>query len=684
MQSTSLQNLKHILQQKVSVLPQVGQNRLNLFKKLNIVTIADLILHVPYRYKIRKIEPSVNNIEIGDAIVKKVKIESANITRIRKRPSKIICKSDDRYFQLVYFGAPPAHNIKHIAPGNEVIVTGDVNNIGDYIEIIHPEKIIPANESVNSYAYEPIYNACNGLNSKFIWGCVKNVLMKIPNIPEWLPQDVINKNNWPSFKDCLWNLHNPKNMETVEKAQVFRDRLSFDEALSHQMVMKQIKNNQDKRKKTPLQFKGNLKQKLLKILPFELTDGQKAALHEIEVDLQSNKVTNRLIQGDVGCGKTIVALLSAIDVIESGHQAAIMAPTEVLAQQHYVKLKSLLDPLGIKCTFLAGSLKIKQKRLALKEIESGESNLVIGTHALFQEKVVFNSLKLITIDEQHRFGVKQRQALAQKGDQTSIIMMSATPIPRTLEIALYGDMDVSKIITKPNNRKSIITSSLSVSKVDDLTKSLEKKLEKNEKVYWICPLIEKSEKIDLAHIEYRLEYLNNFYPGKVGVIHGKMKQDEKDKVMDKFSNGDVDILIATTVIEVGIDVGNATLIVIENSENFGLAQLHQLRGRVGRSDLQSHCVLLYSNKVGKTSKFRIETMKKSNDGFYIAEEDLKIRGAGDITGTRQSGALEFKVLDIDTQSLLLEKASYMVNTNIINSDYLMAIFDKSNNLEFSA
>lgn len=657
----------------------IGAKKSKVYKSIGISSIRDLILYMPNKVLIRKINPKFSDIKQSDQISKEVVVVKLDLALNRgsSKPSKIICDSGGEAIHLTYFHAPIPVLSQKFVVGSRLIVSGEANLHYNYVEIIHPTQVVGANEGFKIAQYEPIYPATRGLNSKFINLTIKKVLTRLSVVDEWLPNHVISDYKWPSFNRALNIIHNPKSIDDTQSLLVLaKQRLAFDEVFCQQIKLNQLRNEVKKSPKTSLQFIGSLKNAMINSLSYTLTNAQLRVIAEIERDLQNDRQTSRLIQGDVGAGKTIVALSLMLDAVEAGAQVALMVPTEILALQHYKSISRLVERLDIKCTLLIGGIPAAQKRLIQEKIATGNTNIIIGTHALFQEKVNYKNLRLVIIDEQHRFGVEQRQQLQSKGNEVDLIMMTATPIPRSLEMINYGDMDVSIIDEKPMNRKEIITSTISYQKAAELVSSMEPRLADGEKVYWVCPLIEETEKLDLAHAEQRHRILADRFPGQVGLIHGRMKKPERENEMQKFVDGDYKILVATTVIEVGVDVKDATIMVIENAERFGLSQLHQLRGRVGRGSKQSYCILIYGKMLSKIGQQRLKIMKDSSDGFYIADEDLKLRGAGDIVGTRQSGMLEFRIFDpIDsTHNKLLNTAFNLARSKQNHSDLHLRIF----------
>ncbi len=518
---------------------------------------------------------------------------------------------------------------------------------------------------------EPVYPLTAGLSNQVLNRCISYALDKCPELPEWQDKAFLQQNGWINWKAALKQCHTPQSMADIEPSNPDRMRLAYDELLASQLTLAILRHRQRKNKGRALIGHGKLYEKAFKAVPFSLTDGQKMALSDIREDMQSPSSMLRLIQGDVGSGKTVVGFLAVALAVDAGVQAAFMAPTEILANQHANTLLPLCEAAGIRTAYLSGAIKGKKRTEILDKCKKGEIDLLIGTHALFQNDVAFQDLGLAIIDEQHRFGVKQRLALSEKGQGVDILTLTATPIPRSLTLTAYGDMDVSRIKDKPKGRKPIETKIMSTEKMGELITAVSRKMAQGEQVFWVCPLVEESEKIDLAAAEDRYKDLKAHYGDAVGLVHGRMKADEKDGIMARFKAGEFKILVATTVIEVGVDVPDATIMVIEHAERFGLSQLHQLRGRVGRGDKEGYCLLLYSPPLGEIARQRLETMRRTNDGFEIAEMDLQLRGSGDVLGTRQSGLPEFKFVDLSAHEELLLAARDDANLIMRKDDQLI-------------
>jgi ATP-dependent DNA helicase RecG len=618
----------------------------------------DILYHEPISYNSKKYLPFLSNIYEKDDVILEITAEEYIKPNKKTAPFKVKCHSNIGYIYLNFFKIYPNFIEKNLPIGNKRVISGKIERFNNIWTISHPEYILPIEKIDEIPKNQLIYPLTAKITQKLLTEKIKYILDFVPNYPEWIDKNLIYEKKWPSWQQSLRDLHqfygdnlNPNNIN--------RRRLAFDELLALKIAEKiyHRKNNAKKGQKNL--FNGNLTQKLLENLPFELTKGQKDVFEEIKNDLEGETQMFRLLQGDVGSGKTIIALLSALILAESQRQSALIVPISLLAIQHFENLCQLTKDLNINIALLTSKNTKKQKEKTLEDLKSGKINLIIGTQALIYDDIIFADLGLVIIDEQHRFGVMQRAKLVEKGNNPDILAMSATPIPRSLMIALYGDMKISLLQEKPANRLPIRTQIMSKGKKEQIYDSLHNILAKDQKIYWVCPLVEDSEKLELISLEERYKELEaNFGAEKIAILHGKMKEKEKEQIMADFSdkNGRAKLLLATTVIEVGVDVADATVMVIEHAENFGLAQLHQLRGRVGRSDLESFCILLYDYKLSKNGRKRLEIMKNSNDGFFIAEEDLKMRGFGELVGTRQSGLPEYKIANLAFDYDLLEIA----------------------------
>lgn len=641
----------------VSKVKGIGPKIKKLFNEKKIDTNIDLIFNFPYGLIDRTHCPKLNNLEIGKISTIFVKVKKHNFPRIRRLPNTVQCYDETGEINIVFFNSRENY-IKEILPINgEVIVSGKVNFYKNKYQITNPDYVTSTNNEEKVTKIMPTYASLKGISNKTVNKIYENIIKDIPDVPEWHRDHIIKNNNWLSFKHSLVQLHNPKKIEDLDKNSLAYERISFDEIFSNLLIFAQIKKKIANVYKKPKIFSSDLKLKLIKNLSFTLTKDQETIIKEIDDSLKSNKKMIRLLQGDVGSGKTIISIITGLNVIAAGYQVALMSPTEILATQHLNLIKSLTKEQNINVEILSSGINKKRQIEIKKEVLEGKINFLIGTHSLFQETVSFSNLGLIIIDEQHKFGVKQRISLSDKGGENcDVLLMSATPIPRTLILSTYGDMDISTLKEKPFKKTTIITNIIPENKIPDLINLIKKKIESKQQIYWICPLIEESKKVNLTPVLERFKYLTKYFPENVIVMHGNLKNEEKNIVMKNFLEKKFSILISTTVVEVGVDNPNANMIIIENSERFGLAQLHQLRGRVGRGIENGECILVYSKSISENGKKRLKILKESNDGFYISEQDLKLRGFGDIIGYKQSGQKDFIVADPMYHSHLFELA----------------------------
>ena len=641
----------------VSKVKGIGPKIKKLFNEKKIDTNIDLIFNFPYGLIDRTHCPKLNNLEIGKISTIFVKVRKHNFPRIRRLPNTVQCFDETGEINIVFFNSRENY-IKEILPINsEVIISGKVNFYKNKYQITNPDYATSINNEEKVTKIMPTYASLKGISNKTINKIYENIIKEIPDVPEWHRDHIIKNNKWFSFKDSLIQLHNPKKIEDLDKNSLTYERISFDEIFSNLLIFAQIKKKIATIYKKPKLFSSDQKLKLIKNLPFTLTKDQETIIKEIDDSLKSDKKMIRLLQGDVGSGKTIISIITGLNVVAAGYQVALMCPTEILATQHLNLIRSLTKGQHINVEILSSGINKKRQIEIKKELVEGKINFLIGTHSLFQETVSFSNLGLIIIDEQHKFGVRQRINLSDKGGvNCDVLLMSATPIPRTLILSTYGDMDISTLKEKPFKKTTIVTNIIPEKKIPDLINLIKKKIESDQQIYWICPLIEESTKVNLTPVLERFKYITKFFPENVAVMHGNLKNDEKNIVMKSFLEKKFSILISTTVVEVGVDNPNANTIIIENSERFGLAQLHQLRGRVGRGIENGECILVYSKSISENGKKRLKILKESNDGFYISEQDLKLRGFGDIIGYKQSGQKDFIVADPMFHSHLFELA----------------------------
>ena len=619
----------------------VGQKTANLLKKKRINNIFDLLWKLPKSYTDRSISSKVKDLKIGENQTVTIMPYKYNFPRIRNLPNKVFCKDDTGSLDCIFFNSYEGY-IKKILPiGKEITISGKISYFGNKYQITNPKYISEDSTIIKTKHNQ--YSLTEGITEKIYNNIIKQIIKNLPNLNEWHSKNILKKFDNISWNDAINQLHQPENIGKYKSA--FYKRLAFDEIFSsflvHSEIRKKIKKIKKKEKIINLKEQNNLISKL----KFDLTKDQKKTLLEINQDLESGQKMFRLLQGDVGSGKTIVALISALNVINSGFQVAIMTPTEILARQHFSLAKKIFKS-SINIKLLSSKSEYKEKKDIIKNLYNKKIDLVFGTHAIFQNKIRFKKLGLIIIDEQHKFGVNQRKKLSDKGgDNCDILLMSATPIPRTLTMTIYGDMDLSIIKEKPKLRKDVITYTKLESKIDEIIRFIKKEINFGNQIFWVCPLIEESKKIDHSSAIKKFEYLNKIFPNQVALLHGKTEQDEKETILNKFLNRKYKILVSTTIIEVGIDFPNANIIIIENANKFGLSQLHQLRGRVGRGNKQSTCILMFKSSLTENAKKRLNILKNSNDGFKISEEDMKLRGFGDILGFKQSGLKIFKLAD---------------------------------------
>ncbi len=643
-----------------SALPGVGPKTGKLLDRLlgeadRPARALDLLLHIPFSSIDRRNRPKVAQAPIGAVSTLKVKVVEHRPPRA-KGPWRVLTEDETGDLTLVFFRANSGWIEKALPVGETRWVSGLVELYDGYRQMVHPDRILDEAGLAALPPVEPVYGLTEGLFPRAMAKAAAAALARLPQLPEWLDDKFLRATDWESFAASLGRLHHPQAPQDLAPEEKYVARLAFDELLSHQLALRLVRRKmqvlQGRAQKAP----GALAAKILAALPFDLTGDQKKAVAEIVGDLSSEKRMLRLLQGDVGSGKTVVALLAMAHVVEAGRQAALMAPTEILARQHFATLAPLAGAAGLRVALMTGRDKAAERRATLEALASGALDLVVGTHALVQDDVAFARLGLAVIDEQHRFGVHQRLSLSEKGEAVDVLAMTATPIPRTLALAFFGDMDLSALREKPPGRQRIDTRAVSVERIDEVVAGLGRAIKAGARVYWVCPLVEGSEESDLAAAQDRAEDLRKFFGDRVGLVHGQMKGRDKDAAMEDFSRGATKILVATTVIEVGVNVPEATVMVIEHAERFGLAQLHQLRGRVGRGTEKSSCILLYAGPLNETAKARLEILRETEDGFRIAEEDLRLRGEGEVLGARQSGAPGFKIARLDLHADLLRAA----------------------------
>lgn len=614
----------------------VGKALAKPLDKLGLTRVKDLLYHAPSYWMRRKHVESIDERDIGETIVAKITPADYRSGGPRSPFRVHAVDGNGNPVSLTFFGRNSGWPRKLLPLNEEKVVTGKLEQYGDELQILHPDVFAPS-EIGDIAAVEPVYPLSEGLGNKRMGQLIAQAIALAPELPEWIEGSLLETRKWPGWRKAIASLHSVETADTSNS-----ERLAYDEVFANQLAFMLIRASNRRKKGMAISGDGHLREKIE--LPFELTNAQKRCIGEIEGDLAQSSPMLRLLQGDVGSGKTLVALMALLNAVEAGYQGAFLAPTEILARQHFAGLQKLLVGIPVNIAILTGREKGKVRESTLMGLADGSIQILVGTHAIFQEKVQYRNLALAVVDEQHKFGVSQRLMLTQKARQTPhLLAMTATPIPRTLTLSQYGEMDVSRIDELPPGRQAIETRVIADSRVDEIMDGLARHIASGKQAYWVCPLVEESEKIDLMAAEERASALRERFGDKVGLVHGRMKGPEKDAVMERFVKAEIQVLVATTVIEVGVDVPNASLMIIESADRFGLAQLHQLRGRVGRGDVKSNCLLLRGQNLSETARARLTLMRETNDGFRIAEEDLKLRGAGELLGTRQSGDAGFRI-----------------------------------------
>ncbi len=663
----------------LSSLKGVGKKTEILLKKKNINNLFDLLWKLPKNYTDRSLSSKITDLKIGEVQTITIIPQKYNFPRVRNLPNRVSCKDETGELDCVFFNSYEGY-IKKILPlGKEITVSGKISHYRNKYQLTNP-KYVSEDSSLIQQVHNK-YSLTEGISEKIYNKIINQIINNLPNLNEWHSEKIINKFGNISWNNSIKELHKPENIGKYKDN--FYQRLAYDEIFSTFLVNSEIRKKIKKIKKKGKKINIKNQNAIINKLKFQLTKDQIKCLKEINNDLSSRNKMFRLLQGDVGSGKTIVSLMAALNTVNSGFQVAVMAPTEILTKQHFQQAKKLFPKL-INIEIISGKSEYKEKKEILNKLKNKKIDIIFGTHAIFQKKVIFNKLGLIIIDEQHKFGVNQRKRLSDKGGvDCDVLLMTATPIPRTLTMTIYGDMDISIIREKPKNRKPIITYSKPESKIEDVLKFITNEIKHGNQIFWVCPLIEESKKLDHSSAINKFENLKKYYPNKVGLLHGKTSIEEKDKILNEFLNNKFQILVSTTIIEVGIDFPNANVIIIENANKFGLSQLHQLRGRVGRGDKNSTCILMFKSNLSDNAKKRINILKKTNDGFLVSEEDMKIRGFGDVLGFKQSGMKNFKLADPIQNSdlfLLAEKEMRRIEAskeNITKFKPLIKLYDRA-------
>ncbi|MGA8715275.1 MAG: ATP-dependent DNA helicase RecG [Roseiarcus sp.] len=640
----------------------IGPKNAKLFDRLlgkpEGTRVVDVLFHLPYATLDRRARP-----KIRDAIPDTIVTIEAKVTEHREPPNArsrapftVLVEDETGDVELVFFLANHAWVRSRLPVGATRWISGKLERWDGRNQIVHPDRVMDADEFARLPAVEPVYGLTEGLFQRTVARAAEGALKRLPRLPEWIGAETLHLMKLPGFEEALRSMHRPAAPRDVDSAGPAATRLAYDELLANQLALLLVRARMRGLSGRAHVAEGALGRRLEAALPFSLTGAQRKAVEEIRADLKAEKRMIRLLQGDVGSGKTIVALIAMVEVVEAGRQAAMMAPTEVLARQHYERMAPLAEGAGLRIALMTGRDKASERRATLAALASREIDIAVGTHALFQESVAFADLGLAVVDEQHRFGVRQRLALASKGEVADLLVMTATPIPRSLVLAYFGDMDVSALREKPPGRQPIDTRAMPIERLQEVAAGLARALANGARAYWICPLVEESQTLDVAAAEDRTAHLRALFGDAVGLVHGRMNGPDKDAAMARFQKGETKILVATTVVEVGVDVPEATIMIVEHAERFGLAQLHQLRGRVGRGAGRSSCLLLYKGPLGEAAQARLETLRETEDGFRIAEEDLRLRGEGDVLGARQAGAPGFRFARLEVHGSLLKRA----------------------------
>jgi ATP-dependent DNA helicase RecG len=646
----------------ITSLAGVGPKQDRLFRYLlgreETPRLVDLLLHLPASVIDRRARPKIRDAVPGTVVTLEVTVDRHRPTpgRNPRAPHLVYASDETGDVVLTYFRAQPGYVEKLLPVGSKRYVSGTAQMYDGTLQITHPDRVVDEAGFTKLSGIDPVYPLTEGLALGSLRRAMAQALQKLPALPEWISPEVIRRCKFPDIAEALNRVHMPVELTDILPDGPFWSRLAFDELLAGQLALALVRAQLRRPAGDRHAGDGHLRKKIIDALPYALTSSQRQAAAAIADDLRQPVRMLRLLQGDVGSGKTVVALLAAAAVTEVGKQAALMAPTEILARQHIKTITPLAERAGLRVAILTGREKGKERRDILARLAAGEIDFLVGTHALIQDDVVFKALALAVVDEQHRFGVRERLALTAKGEAVDVLVLSATPIPRTLVLTYFGDMDISELREKPAGRQPIDTRAVPDSRLNEVMDAVGRALDAGKLVYWICPLVEESETVNLTDAEARFESLKARFGDKVGLVHGKMRGTDKDRVMAQFAAGEIGLLVATTVVEVGVDVPAASIMVIENAERFGLAQLHQLRGRIGRGAEASTCLLLYREPLNEMSKARLKVIRETSDGFRIAEEDLKLRGEGDLLGVRQSGLPGYRIARSDVHGQLITQA----------------------------
>jgi ATP-dependent DNA helicase RecG len=646
----------------VTSIAGIGLKQEKLYQRLlgrdGVARLVDLVFHLPSGAIDRRNQPTLRDAPLDGVVTVAVTVDRHRPPPPRRARAPYLIYTSDATGDLIltYFNLPRNYLEKLFPVGATRYVSGTVALYDGMLQMVHPDRVIDPKDIDKLPLVEPVYPLTEGLTVTQLRKSLAAALPRVPNLPEWQDAPWIARQKWPSFKAAVEALHRPSEPPDVAPDTAAWSRLAYDELLASQLALGMVRAHVRRPAGRRVTGPGRLRERIVGALPYALTESQRRSVEEIVADLGQPQRMLRLLQGDVGSGKTVVALLAAATVIEAKRQAALMAPTEILARQHFATMAPLAEQAGLSFALLTGRERGSERAATLARLAEGTLDLIVGTHALFQEEVAFHDLALAVVDEQHRFGVHQRLALARKGEAVDVLVLTATPIPRTLVLTYFGDMDVSQLREKPAGRQPVDTRTVPLSRLNEVVEAVGRAIKDGQRIYWVCPLVAESESTDLAAAEERFGALKARFGRAVDLVHGRLRGSEKDAAMARFAAGETQLLVATTVIEVGVDVPEATVMVVEHAERFGLAQLHQLRGRVGRGAAPSTCLLLYKAPLGDTAKARLAIMRETEDGFRIAEEDLRLRGEGDLLGTRQSGMPGFRVARVEVHGRLIEGA----------------------------
>lgn len=638
----------------LETLDGIGPKTASLLSQINLETPRDLLFSLPYSLIDRRRRTTIRGVNFPDVVTVEVTIGSHKPPRTRSGAYRIDVTDAETEFQLVYFHAK-SDFLNRIAPvGAHRLVSGRIEVFDGIAQMVHPHHLLAVEDANQIPEFEPVYHLTQGVSQKVMFKAANSALERLPELTEWIDAAQKKKADWPDWAEAVQRAHHPESLEAISPDAPDRERLAYDELFAHQLTLALARRRERRGKGARSTGTGELQRKVLASLPYRPTGAQMRAIAEISADMDLPQRMNRLLQGDVGAGKTLVAFMAMLIAVEAGGQGVMMAPTEILARQHLEGLRPLAEEAGVVLEILTGRDKGAERRQKLAALAEGKIQILVGTHAVFQPDVHFRDLRLAIVDEQHRFGVRQRMELGAKGEKADVLVMTATPIPRSLALAQYGDMDVSILDEKPPGRKPIKTAVVNTERMGEVVGHLQRAIQEGRQCYWVCPLVDESELVDLTAAEERFKRLRAVLGDEnVGLVHGQMPPAEKDAAMRDFQDGKTKVLVATTVIEVGVNVPNASIMVIERAEIFGLAQLHQLRGRVGRGEAESTCLLLYQSPLSETGRRRLDVLRSTEDGFVIAETDLEMRGAGDMIGTAQSGLPRFRIADLERQAGLM-------------------------------